>query len=249
MDTIQEKIKNWEAVLNHAVNVEQPVVCRIDGHRFSRFSKVFNRPFDIRLHQCMVNTSNDLMQYFPHCKVAYTQSDEISLFFLSLTEFNGRVQKLVSLTASYASVRFDYHFSQIAPDLHSLHGGKAHFDSRVFNVLDVKSLYQVFEWRTMDAQRNAKLLFGHQHLKRNVLHKMSTYKIVTKLNEMGIDYYQQVPLWAQMGTMLYREKVIKTAVNQKTLVEAEFERMKIKIEDKIMTKDDFISIFQTVIEK
>lgn len=224
-----EKVKEWEQSTGIIIDPTLPVVIRIDGHRFSRFTKHFQRPFDDRFHQCMISTCHDLMQFFPRCRLSYTQSDEISLFFANFAEFKCRVQKIVSLSASYTSVRFDHHLRRICPYLHDQHGGTAHFDSRIFNVSTISDMYEVYQWRWMDAKRNGILNFGHQHLTKQQMHRSNQKNTLNQLNQKGFDYSQLVPIWAQGGTTLFKEKIEKECMNMKTKEVQVCDRSKIKI--------------------
>lgn len=106
-----------------------PYVVRVDGVSFSKFTKGIHKPFDDRLTKAMVSTTEDLTDRF-NAAVGYHQSDEISLFFTAqplqkgrkriittleepLSEeshiYNGRVQKLASVIAAFASVRLNHH--------------------------------------------------------------------------------------------------------------------------------------------
>lgn len=246
MDELSEKIKHWEALSDHVLNSTLPIICRIDGHRFSQFTKHFNKPFDERLHKCMLDTAKDLMHFVPECKVAYTQSDEISLFFDSMHYFKGRIQKIVSLTASYASVRFDHHFSIHAPDVYKEHGSRAHFDARVFNVNDHNALYDVYHWRSWDAKRNSKVAFGLQFFTQKEIHKLSSQRIVEKAAAEGKDYETLVPTWARAGTSIARIQVVQTAINKSTLLEKEYTRAKLKEVDGTLEKSEFLKLFSCV---
>ena len=77
---------------------------------------------DIRIHEAMRRTTEDMLERF-QCHTAYTISDEISLLFPRISAeaeqeeplichpYGGRVQKIVSLCASFCGVRFNYHLS------------------------------------------------------------------------------------------------------------------------------------------
>jgi tRNA(His) 5'-end guanylyltransferase len=72
-----------------------PVLCRIDGHKFSTFTRGFTKPFDTRIHDAMVATTVDLVDQFG-CATGYTFSDEITLVFTPLDDhqevpYNGKV--------------------------------------------------------------------------------------------------------------------------------------------------------------
>lgn len=145
IDELGNRMKNYENTTESKIDQKLPVIARIDGHRFSKFTKGFKRPFDERLHEAMRLTTEDLVQQFNAC-LGYTESDEITLIFSEYDKdkrqefiFSGRVQKLASLLASYASVRFNFHlmkqdFSGEPNLMLKVSQMIAHFDARVFNV-------------------------------------------------------------------------------------------------------------------
>jgi len=80
---------------------------------------------------------------------AYTESDEISLIFppsqgdTQSLPFSGRVQKIVSVAAGYASARFNRHMAAQsfelpgeAPLAERVSRAEAHFDARLFSLPD-----------------------------------------------------------------------------------------------------------------
>jgi tRNA(His) 5'-end guanylyltransferase len=52
----------------------QYMCVRIDGRRFSKFTKPFTKPFDWRVTKAMVTTTKALVKE-THASVGYTQSD------------------------------------------------------------------------------------------------------------------------------------------------------------------------------
>ncbi len=88
--------------------LDQPVLVRLDGHRFSRLTAGFHKPYDSRIFQAMLRTTADLLSHL-NPDTAYTQSDEITLLFCNPARappFSGKVQKMASLAAALCSVRF-----------------------------------------------------------------------------------------------------------------------------------------------
>jgi len=114
IDQIGDRMKEYEKSSSTKLDRNLPFIVRIDGHHFSKFTKGFKRPFDIRIHDTMVKTTEDLLNTFSPV-LGYTQSDEITLVFPECKTpeqtliFGGKVQKMVSLMAGYASTRFNYH--------------------------------------------------------------------------------------------------------------------------------------------
>lgn len=90
-----------------------PAILRIDGKAFHSYCKGFNRPWDWRLHHCMHQTGEALCQEIQGAKMAYGQSDEISVLltdyetFTTEQWFGGKVQKIVSVAASIATLTFN----------------------------------------------------------------------------------------------------------------------------------------------
>ena len=159
--SLGDRIKSYEASQytfekdNYVLDKTLPYIARIDGHTFSTFTRGFKKPWDPLLSGAMINTMNDLVNEF-RAVTGYTQSDEISLIFVPIVDsktgeyrnlpFNGRVIKLTSLMAGYASARFNYHLQQeyeqkdledykpSAQAMDKITNGMAHFDARVFNL-------------------------------------------------------------------------------------------------------------------
>ncbi len=96
-------------------------VVRVDGHSFSRFTSArFEKPFDERFHDLMVQTTKLLLEQIGGI-YAYTESDEISLLLPpSWDLFDREHEKVVSLSAGVASSAFSLAC-----------GAPAHFDSQV----------------------------------------------------------------------------------------------------------------------
>ncbi|PKG33709.1 tRNA(His) guanylyltransferase Thg1 family protein [Methanoregula sp.] len=85
-----------------------PVFVRLDGRAFHHLSDVLGleRPFDEFFHKAMVTACTALVADSGlNPDLAYTFSDEISLYFTKLP-FSGRVEKLDSVAASYAASSF-----------------------------------------------------------------------------------------------------------------------------------------------
>jgi tRNA(His) guanylyltransferase len=82
-----------------------PVFVRLDGRTFHRLAEnlQLKKPFDDRFSDAMVQVCVALIADSGLCpELAFTFSDEISLFFTRLP-FGGRVEKIDSVAASYAA--------------------------------------------------------------------------------------------------------------------------------------------------
>lgn len=221
--SLGDRQKAYEAKLDLRLNEEQAIVVRVDGHCFSKFTRGFERPFDARLHSVFVSTLLDLMKEYSGCQVGYTQSDEMTLLFPVRRDkadrlrvnlgFAGRVQKLCSVIAGYASARFNHHLSQAIADDPELLArrkvGWAHFDCRIFNVGETEStgnleLGNNLLWRYRDGVKNSKAAFARSHFSDKELHGMNGDAMVTKVKEeRGVDWHD-LPAAQKFGTLMQR---------------------------------------------
>ena len=220
MATIGDRMKNYEMSTDQSLHPGYPVIIRVDGHSFSKFTAGFDKPFDAQLHEVMRRTSEDLLKHYNDATTAYTQSDEITLIFPKGTlAFNGRVQKLTSLTAGYVSTRFNHHLVEIFGEKLMPHKrGVAHFDARIFCLPTAEEVFNNLLWRCRyDCQRNSKSAFARSFMSSKQAHKKHTdEQLSIVLEKHGSDYYKVVPLWAQYGTLIKREMFEHIGKNPRT---------------------------------
>ena len=79
-DSLAIRMKSYEAQYEQRISYDEFLICRIDGHKFSKFTKGFDKPFDKILSETMIKTTESLIKKFG-AVTGYTQSDEISLVF------------------------------------------------------------------------------------------------------------------------------------------------------------------------
>jgi len=195
-----------------------PCVMRLDGHSFTKWTRGFTKPFDPRLHAVFVSTCEDLLRYFTESTTVYTQSDEITLVFpRGFTMYNGRAQKICSISAGYTSARFNHHLSAL-PNVPSGKIGTAVFDCRVFNVPSEAELLNNILWRCRhDCCRNSKNMFARQYISQKQLqHVTSDQQVHLVKEKCDVDYDTLVPDWAKYGTTLKKCLVSETHTNMKT---------------------------------
>ncbi|KAF3040530.1 hypothetical protein E8E12_008353 [Didymella heteroderae] len=237
------RMKQYEASFDFSLPSNLPIVLRLDGHAFSRFTGHFCRPFDQRIHDAMIATSTDLLKYFPAATIAYTQSDEITLIFpTGVQGFNGRVQKLSSLAASYCSVRFNAHLAAFLaantePKVKESAFdklGTAHFDARFFAVPTVQEAFNCILWRCRnDAVRNSVNAFARTLYSSNQMHGKTANELKEMMRtEKGVVFEEAVPKWAIEGSLLKREQVEHEGVNKKTGHAEKTLRTRTRVEDR-----------------
>lgn len=215
-------------------------IIRIDGKKFSSFTSVFKKKGELRdesIAQAMTATAGDLLKEF-NALTAYTQSDEITLVFapkryfyekaiqdgepqdviekykkaLETNEimFNGKVMKIVSLAAGYASARFNHHLriymmneaSGTYTQIHDERIGKAYFDARIFELPTPELVWKCVMWRIKDGIRASKNTFGRNYYSQKQLIKMTSNQIIKKVaEEKGINYYD-INIYARSGIVI-----------------------------------------------
>ena len=225
--SLAARMKSYEANFDQTLPLDKPIILRLDGHGFSRFTSHFARPFDERIHTAMISTCADLLHFFPRATVAYTQSDEITLVFPEgVQSFNERVQKLCSLSASYCSVRFNKHLTdalkampkpEVKGDVEEVLA-TAHFDARFFPVPDIAEALDNLIWRCRnDAVRNSVSAFARtMYSTKEMNGKKSKDLVSMMLEEKGVRFEEAVPKWAIEGCLIKRERYEHEGVNLKT---------------------------------
>ena len=134
-----------------------PLLVRLDGRAFHSYCRGLRRPYDERLSSCMHATTRALIEEF-HPLVGYTQSDEITLAWhlpsdsRSQYPFDGKLQKLCSVLAGFASATFAREALTSLPEKQEQ---VPHFDARAWQVPTLAEALEVFAWREDDAVKNS----------------------------------------------------------------------------------------------
>jgi len=168
---LSDRMKRYEESYKFILPPRAYVIVRCDGKNFSKLTKYLNKPFDMDFSASMDETAVALCEEF-NPKFAYCQSDEISMLFTDIDNinasqmFDGKVQKICSLTAAKASVAFNHSrlLNVLAKyedeNVGFLEDNKelptpAIFDSRVFIIPDVREVSNYFIHRQQDCTRNS----------------------------------------------------------------------------------------------
>ncbi|MFN8541372.1 MAG: tRNA(His) guanylyltransferase Thg1 family protein [Thermomicrobiales bacterium] len=207
----------FETAHDHCVLPGLSIVARLDGRNFTRLTKEawdFEKPFDVRFRDFMIETTRHLMECGFRVVYGYTQSDEISLLLhRDEVAFGRKERKLNSILASEAGAKFSL-----------LAGALATFDCRVCQLPTLEYVRDYFRWRSEDAHRNALNGHGYWRLRAEGLSVNAATKAliglsVAQKNELlfqrGINF-NDLPSWQKRGSGLYWETYQKEARNPKT---------------------------------
>jgi tRNA(His) 5'-end guanylyltransferase len=182
-----------------------PIIARMDGRSFHRFTKDMKRPYDPSFLSLMHAVAEMVARDTQAC-MAYTQSDEISLiwnFNNSKTQsfFDGKIFKLTSILASMTTVYFHFYGQKIIEDwnLHPL----PMFDARVWNVPNKEEAVNTLIWREQDAVRNSINMLGQHFYSHKELLNKSKSQVMDMLMEKDINW-NNYPVYFKRGQYIQR---------------------------------------------
>lgn len=212
-------------------------VVRVDGRSFSRFTEQhFDKPFDERLSELMVETARALIDELGGT-YAYTQSDEISVLLPPDFEVFGRgVEKLVSISASIATATF----TDAAEE-------PAQFDSRLWLGAGIDDVVDYFSWRQSDAARHALNNWCYWTFRKEGRSPREATAMLSGTsrsdkNELlfgrGINF-NDTPTWQHRGIGLWWEPQVRKGFNPVLGLEVEAERRQLRIERELPMKDAY----------
>jgi len=214
-DSLGDRMKTFENAFRHSLPIRMPIMARIDGKAFHSYTKGCERPFDTKLESVMNDTAKYLCENIQGAKLAYIQSDEISILinnYESLDSgqwFENNIQKMASVTAGMASGVF----TSLS---HHIFGATklAVFDSR-FWILPKEEVCNAFLWRQQDNTRNSV-----QMLARSLVsHKECTNKNNSQLQEMCFkkgSNWNDLPTARKRGRCIVKVSKEIDVVNRRT---------------------------------
>ena len=212
-DSFGDRMKTYERVSESQLIPNLPIVVRLDGKSFSKYTSRLERPYDLKLIELMQNTCKHLMKISHNIKVAYQQSDEITLIisndYDNPVEYSGRVQKLCSILAAECSVYFATHAYILENALHD----HPVFDCRIFNVPDWVEASNAVLWREQDATKNSIQLAGQSNFSHKEMQGLKNNQVQEKLLlEKNINW-NDYPASFKRGFYIKREKYFDPDLN------------------------------------
>ena len=173
-------------------------IIRIDGKAFHTYTRGLKRPFDEGLIEDMDETACYLCKNIQGAKFGFVQSDEISILVTDFDKivtdawFDGNIQKMVSISASMATSKFNqlrqiryikdkfdngitnvtYRWMELLSELKL-----AEFDARTFTIPSKVEVENYMIWRQIDTVRNsissvAQSLYSHKELNNKNTNQM-----------------------------------------------------------------------------
>ena len=220
-DSLGDRMKHkYEYVTRTYLPRKTPVIIRCDGKAFHSFTRGFKKPFDDIFVKSMQETMKYLCENIQGCVLGYTQSDEITLVLVDYQSseacawFDNNIQKMISVSASMATMAFNKFFNICTQDYmydccgnygefviaerqedynrvlnsHYKKLNTAMFDSRVFT-MPKEEVVNCLIWRQQDATRNSIQAVGQANFSHSQLHGKNCSDIQDMLMlEKGINW-------------------------------------------------------------
>lgn len=237
MDTsdLANRMKEYEKRNQYYLQKRTPVAIRVDGRSFHTFTKGFQRPFDEILMTTMQETARYMCENIQNAKFAYVQSDEITIILVDYDTletdcwFNYRTDKLCSIAASMATLKFNMAFKEailneewewknsLTPqsvEIQEAHNNYiatlkkaaqkgAMFDARCFNIPKEEVANLVY-WRQLDAMRNSIQMVAQANFPHKELQGLNQEALKEKLHLEKNIIWDNYPIYKQRGTAVYK---------------------------------------------
>ena len=207
-------MKEFEVYSSLKVPKNSRIIIRLDGRSFHSLARDLNleKPYDENFYNVISNVCEDLFEEFSAVFV-YAFSDEISLL-LDNVPFDGRVEKINSVVASFAASSFVMHYRTEFKKPPS-------FDSRIIPISDADIL-KYFKWRQDESWRNCVNSYGISYLKSKYSNSEANDKIKgMKLNEIHELLFQNginlndIETYKKRGIGIYRKNKKVVGFNKK----------------------------------
>lgn len=236
-DTLKERMKALQKTRDYRLDKDKYVLVHIDGRAFSKMIKnKFKLPFDDIFMDMMDKTASYVCQNVQGAKLAYIQSDEITLVLTAFNIegdevhdsgafFDYRLCKMQSIIASLATAKFNQLLA-----LHKINDAIDVIDAsakvEVMSLVqldckcwDVERYEDVFAWlkfRQNDCIRNSKQQFCQTYCPHKALLNLDTDKQVEYCKETtGKDWTILAPKY-KYGRLVFRTLYETEVLNPKT---------------------------------
>lgn len=229
-DSLGDRMKGYENISRFYLTRRSPVIIRVDGKAFHTFTRGLKRPFDDILMSVMQETAKYLCKNISGCKLAYVQSDEISLLITDYDTidtqawFDNNLQKIVSVSASLATLAFnDFWSAAVDCEIEAANTApftsdennyimtisdkrfKATFDSRAF-IIPKDEVCNYFIWRQQDATRNSIQSLAQANFPHKELIGLNSSKLQDKLILEKSINWNDLPVPCKRGVCVYYER-------------------------------------------
>lgn len=261
--TLKERMKSLQAGRDYKLDKDSYILCHLDGRAFSKMiKKRFNLPFDDEFMHMMDETAAYVCENVQGAKLAYVQSDEITVVITNFkyegselirgsSFFDYRLCKLQSIIASLATAKFNQLYTVRMLRAYS---GKPlnqqineipliQFDCKCWDVKTYEDMFAWFKFRQNDCIRNSKQQFAQAYCShKDLLNKNSDEQVIYCKLKTKNDWNVLSGQY-KYGRLVYRTTYPIQTINPKTgeLINVIRSKYSACIVDKPFTIEEFKS--------
>lgn len=206
-DSLGNRMKGYENAFRHYLPGRMPVIVRIDGNAFHTYTKGMEKPFDYKLNNAMWEATKFVTENVGGCKIAYHQSDEVSLLITNYDKlttsawFDNNLQKFASICSSMFTAKFNEVIHKDYPEKKL-----AIFDARAF-VLSKEEVNNYFVWRQQDATRNSVSMVAQANFPHKELQNLNSTNLKEKLLVEKDISWENLPVFEKRGVCIRKLSV------------------------------------------
>ena len=230
-DTLGDRMNFYRDKSNFRFEKNNYVMVMLDGKNFStKIKKRFKLPFDDKFIEIMNDTAAFICSQVQGSKLAYVQSDEISII---LTDFETpettayydyRICKILSVIPSMAAAYFNREIDKWVaetqvPDNCDIKTSYVDllnkenlyfFDCKAWILPTFNDVYAWYQYRQNDCIRNSKQQAAQTYLFHNQLRKHTADEQIAMLKEhYNIDWNTDYDDGKKYGRLVYKENINK----------------------------------------
>lgn len=162
-----------------------PIMVRLDGRGFSKFTKDMDKPFDDNFKECMLAAATECLKE-SNAIVAYTGSDEITLIIPANSNYFGyRKSKIETILASTATAAFIVRLAELMPKKVI---GLPKFDARAWQYPTTQLCLDSLLWRETDCTRNSLSMVCQKYFTQRQLEGAGTKSQHDMLHSIGVNW-------------------------------------------------------------
>lgn len=219
-DELGDRMKQYEEVTRNYLPRRSYVMVRCDGRSFHTYVKGLKRPFDDDLMEDMDETAKYLCKNISGTKLAFVQSDEITLVLTDFENigtqawFENNIQKMCSISASIATSKFNQlRLIRKANSLVPFNSDiiknikLAEFDSRVFQIPQKQEVINNFIWRQKDCTRNSIQSVAQSLYSQKELLNKNSSMLQEMIFQKGINWNDYAPRYKRGRVIIKQEYV------------------------------------------
>jgi len=228
MKEFEARMRSYE--LSTFLPSNMPIIIRIDGRSFKKFTRGMERPFDEGFIEMMNEIAKEICRGIQFCRMAYLQSDEISFLVYqkdldNTGWFNNKIEKMCSVISSKASSIATKWVMDNIPDKNPI----VSFDARA-NVYPIKEVSNYFIWRQKDWERNSLFMVARSYYSSKELKYKKSFEQQDMVFKAG-DNWDNYSTYLKRGRCCIKVRTTEFVKNEQ--FEGEVERSRWIIENEI----------------